>query len=288
MTASAFAPGKLILMGEHAVVYGHPALAIAIDRGMTVHLHHRPGPSGLDTPWVDDSRLNEALLAILPPEGVGVHIESTLLVGRGMGSSAALAVALVRAAAKLEGREATQEETNTGAFRVERIFHGNPSGIDHTVSMLGGAVRYRRTPEGPEFKPGNIAPLPLVVIDSGSAGNTAEMVSAVRNRKPAVDKHLEAMGKLLDKTLPMLTDGKHEEVGRAWCENHRLLQAIGVSTPTLDSIVEMALHHGAWGAKLAGSGGGGVVIALSEDTDALIKAAAAKGFNAFTTKISSP
>ena len=123
MTASAFAPGKLILMGEHAVVYGHPALAIAIDRGMTVHLHHRPGPSGLDTPWVDDSRLNEALLAILPPEGVGVHIESTLLVGRGMGSSAALAVALVRAAAKLEGREATQEETNTGAFRVERIFH---------------------------------------------------------------------------------------------------------------------------------------------------------------------
>jgi mevalonate kinase len=284
MTASAFAPGKLILMGEHAVVYGHPALAIAIDRGMTVDLHHRAGPSGLDTPWVEDSRLHDALLEILPPNGVSVRIESTLPVGRGMGSSAALAVALVRAAARLDGREASMEEINTGAFRVERIFHGNPSGIDHTVSMRGGALRYRRTPKGPQFESVQLAPLPLVVIDSGSAGNTSEMVASVRSRKPDIDKHLEAMATLLTNTLPMLIQGKHKEVGRAWCENHRLLQAIGVSTPTLDAIVDLSIDNGAWGAKLAGAGGGGVVIVLTEQPENLIKVATAQGFQAFKTQ----
>ena len=285
MTASAFAPGKLILMGEHAVVYGHPALAIAIDRGMTVELQHRPGPSGLDTPWVNDERLQKALEEILPTDGVGVRITSTLPVGRGMGSSAALAVALVRAAAKLEGREASIEETNDGAFRVEKVFHGKPSGIDHTVSMRGGALWYQRTDNGPQFESVSIAPLPLVVIDSGSAGNTAKMVEGVKNRRPVVDQHLEAMSALLTATLPSLIAGDHKQTGLAWLENHRLLKEIGVSTPTLDSIVSLAIDNGAWGAKLAGAGGGGVVIALTADPEHLIATATANGLQAFQTQI---
>ena len=252
--ASAFAPGKLILMGEHAVVYGHPALAIAVDRGTTVHLERRSGPTGLDMPWSDDPRLRDALLAILPPADVGVRIESTLPVGRGMGSSAALAVALARAAARLEGREASDDEINEGAFRVERVFHGNPSGIDHTVSMNGGALTYRRTPDGPRTERIELAPLPLVVIDSGSSGNTAEQVAGVRSRRPDVDEHLAAIGALLNDTLPALMSGDLEKIGRSWCENHRLLQAIGVSSPTLDHIVHLAADNGATGAKLAGAG----------------------------------
>ena len=97
MSASAFAPGKLILMGEHAVVYGHPALAMAVDRGMTVNLVEREGPTRLDEVWIDDDRLQSALDAVLPPEGIGVRLENSLPIGRGMGSSAALAVALAKA-----------------------------------------------------------------------------------------------------------------------------------------------------------------------------------------------
>ena len=99
MSASAFAPGKVILMGEHAVVYGRRALAMAVDRGLTVRLEERPGPTQLDSPGIQDSRMSAALHCVLPPTGVGVHIHSTLPIGRGMGSSAALAVALARAGA---------------------------------------------------------------------------------------------------------------------------------------------------------------------------------------------
>ena len=281
MTHTAFAPGKLILMGEHAVVYGHPALAIAVDRGMTVTLRDRPGPTGIDQAWVSDSRLDAALGTVLPAEGVGVTVHSDLPIGRGMGSSAALAVALARASISREGKVETREEVNVRAFAVERIFHGNPSGIDHTVSMLGGAVQYRREDSGPVFDCIDLPPLPIVVIDSGAAGNTAELVGGVASRRPNVDAYLTQMGTLLTDTLPALRGGDLDAIGQAWHENHWLLKAIGVSTPTLDRIVRVATDAGAAGAKLAGAGGGGVVIALAEDPSAVISAAKRGGWDAF-------
>ena len=281
MSVTAFAPGKLILMGEHAVVYGHTALAMAVDRGLEVTLTERAGPTDLDDTQIEDERIGQALRSLLPDEGVGVTIRSSIPIGRGMGSSAALAVALARATLAREGRTIHREALNERAFAVERIFHGSPSGIDHTVSMSGGAMLYRRTPSGPVFEAFDLPALPIVVIDSGTAGNTATMVRSVAERLADVRGHLEAMGALLRDTLPALRDGDLHAIGEAWNDNQRLLQAIGVSTPVLDAIARVACEAGATGAKLAGAGGGGVVIALSPDPSAVKRAAGAQGWSAF-------
>ncbi len=283
MNHTAFAPGKLILMGEHAVVYGHPALAMAVDRGMTISLTNRAGKTAITDPTIDEPRLMKALLTVLPEDGVGVGIKSTLPMGRGMGSSAALAVALGRASMAREGVPVTEPELNRRAFEVERIFHGNPSGIDHTVCMRGGAVCYRRTTQGPEFKAVELPKLPIVVIDSGRAGNTAEMVDSVAAQRPAVDTVLADIGLLLDATMPSIRAGDLNAIGAAWLENHRLLQEIGVSNSDLDAIVNLAVSAGATGAKLAGAGGGGVVIALAPDPEAITQRASEVGLDAFVT-----
>jgi len=281
LTISAFAPGKIILMGEHAVVYGHPAIAMAVDRGMTVTLREHSGPTAVLKGQISDPRLDKALQTVLPADGVSVQIESNLPIGRGMGSSAALAVALARASLEWEGMPLTEQEVNTRAFAVERIFHGNPSGIDHTVSMGGGALMYRKGSAKPVYEPIKIPSLPVVVIDSGTAGNTADMVQNVRQRFTAVEAYLNQIGELVTATLPALTTGDLPAIGQAWHENHWLLKAIGVSNATLDEIVRVAENEGSYGAKLAGAGGGGVVIALSDEPNAIITAANAKGWQAF-------
>ena len=163
------APGKLILCGEHAVVHGQPAIALAVDRSTTVDLVERPGPSTLDVTPIDDARLWGGLRTLLPADGFGVRIRTDLPIGRGMGSSAALAVALIRALAQREGRWADLEECTRLGFLMERVFHGEPSGIDHTVSACGGALLYRRAPDGPVWSRLPVPNLPLVVLDSGLA-----------------------------------------------------------------------------------------------------------------------
>ena len=141
-------PGKLILCGEHAVVDGHPAIAAAIPRMTTVTLVERPGPTRISGD-VRDDRLLPALLRILPSEGLEIQIQSELPIGCGLGSSAALAIAALRALAAWEGRVMEFSELHRRGFEVERAFHGTPSGVDHAVCALGGLIRYRRGKGGP-------------------------------------------------------------------------------------------------------------------------------------------
>lgn len=283
----AFAPGKLILFGEHAVVYGYPAIATAVDLGTAVSLQPQQGPTSVRGADIQDPRLDAAIAAILPASGVGVRISTELPVGRGMGSSAALAVALIRAKAAWEGRVADLDECIRQGFVVERIFHGRPSGIDHTVSARGGALYFRRGTAGPQFDAAAIAPLTLVVLDSGVAGDTLALVAAVRSRRPAVDGALQQIGDLVQTMMPALARGDLPGIGAGMNANHGLLQDLGVSTPRLDALVSMARQHGANGAKLAGAGGGGVVIAAHPEPEHLLAEAQARGIEAFTVQISS-
>lgn len=282
------APGKLILFGEHAVVYGHPALAMAVDRCTTVRLSPGTGPRRVQAAAMEDPRLPIALDALLPSEGVDVQIDTELPVGRGMGSSGSLAVALVRARAVWQGRTASLQECIDEGFRLERLFHGNPSGLDHTVSARGGAVRYRRTAAGLELEPIHLGWLPLVVLDTGKAGDTAALVAAVAARRPAMDPVIQRIGALVEEVGPALARGDLSVVGEAMNENQRLLAQLGVSAPDNDALVAFARSQGALGAKLAGAGGGGVVIALHAHPERLIAAALLAGIAAFSVSVSPP
>jgi mevalonate kinase len=316
------APGKLILTGEHAVVDGHPAIAVALPLLTTVRLREHTGASTLHATLHDD-RLWPALLTVLPAEGLDVQITSDLPVGCGLGSSAALAVATLRALNARELTEAAEagpprapanfSELHRRAFAIERAFHGNPSGIDHAVSLLGGAVRYRRAAPLPGALPGALPgtlpgalsgtpeitplnlrhPLTLIVVNTGKpAFTTAEMVAKVRARGSAAE--LRAIGGIVEQVSACLAVGaavnaavQSERLGPLLDENHRLLQRIGVSTPALDDVCALLRKAGANGAKLAGAGGGGVCfgVCAPEHAAALQQAAADAGFEAFAVTI---
>lgn len=266
MLARGVAPGKLILLGEHAVVYGHRAIAAAAPLTTAVTLRRRPGPSSLEagapSAW-------PALALLVPPDGVGVTIDSSLPMGCGMGSSAALAVATVRALAQMEGREASFEECFERAFTVERAFHGTPSGVDHAVSAAGGVVAFRKG-SPPALTPLSLAtPLWITLVDTGPPiASTAQLVAAVRARQAEdtdVAAAIEAIGVCVEEAVCALEAGALARVGGLMRANHQLLQQLGVSTPPLDAACDAMMAAGAWGAKLSGAGGGGVAFGLAPD-----------------------
>lgn len=275
--------GKVILCGEHAVVYGHPALAAAVTLGTEVRLRAETGPTRVLEARADP-RLEAALSVLLPAEGLGVEIDSTLPVGRGMGSSAALCVALARAELARQGRRPSPGEVADLALAGDRAFHGNPSGVDTTVSAMGGVLRFQRGAE-PRALPGPRG-WRLVVLDSGVAGHTGALVAQVAAARPGVDPHLARLGALSDLAAANLDD--LGVIGEIFNEAHARLRAVGVSTPALDHLADFARTHGAVGAKLSGAGGGGVVIAAVADSGDLLRAASEAGLTAFACDIAAP
>ncbi len=267
--------GKVILLGEHSVVYGHRAIAAAVSRRTRVVLTPRGGPTSLGDSAIRDDRLAQALDVALPDWGYRVDIETDLPVGCGMGSSAALTIALLRARASAEGRPANFSWLHREGFAVEAVFHGTPSGLDHAVSALGGAVLYRRD-EAPE--PIAMPPVTAVVLDTGIAGDTAQLVAQVNAGRPGNESLLQRLGHLVEDRAPHLEDTA--ALGAAMNEAHSVLAELGVSTPLLDELVELARRHGAQGAKLSGAGGGGIVLALVEDPGSLLRAAKRRGLRA--------
>ncbi len=266
---SASAPGKVILLGEHAVVFGHRAIAAAVSLATTVTVYRRPGPSRVEETSIRDDRLAAALASVVPADGTGVRIQSTLPAGCGMGSSAALAIAVVRALARLEGREASLRELVDRGFALERVFHGNPSGLDHTVSASGGALLFRKGSPAEELRIGQ--PLRLVIANTGTPSNTAQMVESVRRRNPT--ELIMRLGALVEMAAASIPRG--DPIGGYFTDAHRCLRLIGVSTPELDELCRSMEAAGSTGAKLSGAGGGGIAIALvdARTEDAVRRAA---------------
>ena len=279
---SAFASGKLILCGEHAVVHGHPALAFAVSLGTTVRLVPHDGPTGV-IGGAADSTLQHALITALGEHGWQVQIDSTLPMGRGMGSSAALATALVRARALAQGEFLSREAQFDAAMGLELIFHANPSGVDVAVSVRGGVLRYQRDAQGePQVSALTCPDWQVVVLDTGVAGHTARLVAEVSARRPGIDPYLHRIGMLVEQAAQHLHDPA--VLGPILNENQAMLDQIGVSTPEVDALVSLARGHGALGAKLSGAGGGGVVMALVHDPAPLLDAAASAGVPAWACR----
>jgi mevalonate kinase len=192
-----------------------------------------------------------------------VDLASNVPTGRGMGSSAATAVALVRALARAAGAELDAKTASALAFESEKVTHGSPSGIDNTVVALGRPIRFQRG-SATEIAVGQL--LTLLVADSGVPGPTRTMVAGVRERRDlrpaAYDAWFARIGGIAEESVAVLARGDVARLGRLMNANHLVLQAMRVSTPGLDRIVGAARLAGALGAKVSGAGGGGVAIAL--------------------------
>jgi mevalonate kinase len=301
MSAAGHACGKVILLGEHAVVYGVPALAVAIDRGARASAGVAPaGPCRLLVRgWniaVHEDRLDhdlgrafrallEAARAHVPSlEPHHVEVDAALPPGGGLGCSAAIGVAIARALTPQAGPEAIQAQ----AMAWERVFHGNPSGVDAAVAACGGCVLFRR---GEAIEPVRLrGPLQLCVGNTGMASSTKTMVEGLarlRERQPeAVERTFEAIRALVLGARLALEGGERVAVGRLMDRNQTLLGGLLLSTPEIESMCDLARRAGALGAKLTGAGGGGCVVALVPSqavADAVLDAWKAQGLDGFAT-----
>ena len=293
-SASASAPGKVILLGEHSVVYAEPAISAAIDRRLAVSIRLAAGGSPRA-----DAKCHAALVCAagafdLEPATLQIEISSRIPPACGLGSSAALSLALVRALADLTGAKLSDAEVLRRAGEVENVFHGTASGVDVAASASGGVVWFERpAPANAEPRVEPLAlgrPFDLVIGLSGEVRSTAGPVSRLRLRH---DRHpdlygafFRLAGDLVRAGRESLVRGDFDTLGSLMDAAQGLLNAFGVSTPTLERMVSIARAAGALGAKLSGAGGGGAMIALAPERGAAVAGAlTAAGFEAFVTTI---
>lgn len=300
--ATASAPAKLILCGEHAVVYGRPAIALPLgDVRATAQV--APGAPGaglwfaapdLGGAWgydaEPDNPLSELAMATLRQIGAAdqdltITLSSAIPIASGMGSGAAIGTALVRALSAACGHSLAVEQVAALVYESERRYHGTPSGIDNTVVAHERAIWYqRRWAEGrrpgaadrPETAPAVLppiiepvtigAPLTLVIGDTGVRSATRLPVGRVRERwladPPTYEARFDALGAIVAQVRAALAAGDPAAIGPLLDENQRLLAEIGVSSPELENLIAAARSAGALGAKLSGAGWGGVMLAL--------------------------
>jgi mevalonate kinase len=283
---TAEAPGKVILLGEHAVVFGETALAAALPFGVRATVTPMTeGGLRLDAPGVpvDDARVRQAVELLADASGVAhahIRVESDLPVGGGLGSSAAFSVALVRA---LATGPVDDERLLRLSLASEALFHGTPSGVDSAACARGGLLRFRRTAEGFDLASIEAArPFTLVVAETGRTRRTSSSVASLRTRveaEPSRWKPIVArLGSLAEGGISDVEAGRLESLGARMNEAQSLLDECGVSSPELDAIVTAARGAGALGAKLTGAGGGGAALALVVDPVPVVEAIEAKGF----------
>jgi mevalonate kinase len=280
--------GKIILLGEHAVVYGYPALAAALDRGVTVAPVPTPkgGPLRLEMRvWNlqvgadDEHPVARSLAAIADELGAGrppVSLigDAQIPPGAGLGSSAALAVAVARALLTYLKRPQDPATLTRAAGASEALVHGRPSGVDVALAIAGGVGVFRRSSGlAPLAK---LPPLRVLVGPSGTPRSTAAMVARVAEATASRtdDARLHELGGLTDTGTAAALAGDLAALGAAMDRAHALLAGLGVSTDQLDGLCATARVAGACGAKLTGAGGGGAVIAVApRDRESAILAA---------------
>ena len=315
----ASAPGKIILFGEHAVVYGRPALAVPVTQvhadvevldssragiridapDINVHAELNTLPSDYPIASVIHNFL--FLSRVSPFPSLDIRISSTIPVASGLGSGAAVTVVLVRALSLHLNHPMTDEEVNAFAYEIEKLHHGTPSGIDNTVITYARPVYFIKHPPSPGGRgPGGEVetltvgqPFTIVIGDTGISAPTKDSVADVRrlwmNDKARWETVFDKIGEIAFTARRAIEAGKSEMLGELMDENHALLQKLTVSSPELDRLVEAARDAGATGAKMSGGGRGGNMIALvkpemAESVSLSLKEAGAR--NTIITQVS--
>lgn len=287
--------GKVILLGEHAVVYGRHALAVPLPRAAAAAVRPITGETTISIPYwgihdvpVSQSQPLAGLVARVltgldaADTGFAIEVQTSLPRGMGLGSSAAVAVALVRAFGRLTGQEPDNERVNAIAYECEKLAHGTPSGLDNTVATYAVPMLFRRDPDLHIERVAAPEP-PLVIALSSRPGSTTAEVTGVRERRERLPARYDALfdeiGALAQDGAAALERGDFEELGRLMNLCHGLLNAIEVSTAELEGMVQIARAAGAAGAKLTGAGGGGSIVAICPGAvDAVSAALESAGF----------
>ena len=291
---TASAPAKVILFGEHFVVYGEPAIVLAIDKRAYAHAQLRKdkrvyinsadmhvsgtfmgerfqaakgGSKARAKLEPVKSAIQQVLGRAQKKIGVNVRINSDIPVSAGLGSSAAVATSTIMAVSHLLGMELPRDQIFRMAYESERIVHGTPSGIDPAISTYGGSLQFQR---GKDFLPLNVqANIPLVIGNTRVERSTGDLVANVRRIREhyssIIDPIIKAGGKIAVDAVEALRQNDLRTVGDLMNINHALLCAVGVSHEALERLVYAARKGGALGAKLTGGGGGGCMIALPEE-----------------------
>jgi len=283
---SVSAPAKSILVGEHSVVYNRPAIAFPVNQlqaktTIIANIDGLPDEIVFSAPDIDfyanyfdlpNSHPYKIAVNNLKKEaGIGnypasnIYIHSKIPIASGLGSSAAIAVSLIKGLSNFIGLQLSKQKLADFAYQMETHYHGTPSGIDNTVIDYNQPIFFTK---GKGFHP--ILPknnLMILIANSGIQGKTKEAVLGVKtrweNNKRKYEAIFDRIGELVENAEQSIRNGDVITLGKLMSENHQLLIEIGVSTKELDSMVEIALESGAYGAKLSGGGLGGNMIALS-------------------------
>lgn len=301
VAAPVSAPAKIILFGEHAVVYGKPAIAVpfrALQARVRIEANDPGEPEWLDLHipalqmrttmlTMDAMRLNaraedqpqQAFWAAvyLTLRHLGIEhvppakltIESDIPIASGLGSGAAITTALIRAILQVTERTISDADLNALVFEIEKLHHGTPSGIDNTVIVYDRPVYFIKDQPLHTFTPK--VPLHLLTADTGIAASTKESVSAVRalveGQPTQYRPYIDQIGQIAEEARQQIEDGLLNGVGHLMDLNQNCLQALTVSSPELDKLIKVARDAGAAGAKLSGGGRGGNMIALINPAD---------------------
>lgn len=316
MAVIASAPAKVILFGEHFVVYGEPAIVLAIDKRAYAKVEQRVdsklffrslnlrlsgyfenGNFKAEEGDVREARsrfeplkcaVEKVMEKVGDKVGLNVEVNSAIPVAAGLGSSAATAASVATAAGALLGVKMAKEEVFRIAFEAEKITHGTPSGVDPAIATFGGALMFQMDTG---FKPIEVkCEVPLVVGDTGIDRSTKVQVMKVRGvmeKHPQIFRLMREIAReIVLEALEALKRGDLEALGELMNLNHALLYGLGVSDESLEWLINAARKAGAAGAKLTGAGGGGCMIALAgnERIVKVLEAVQIAGGRAFIAK----
>lgn len=312
----ATAPGKIILFGEHAVVYGRPAIAAPVSQlraTAVVEAGHEPGirliaPDLNRNVMLTDVEADDPIAAVIHQMQTAVAlprlpdltitVTSQIPIASGLGSGAAITAAVIRALAEFMNLShlATDEWVSTQTYEIEKIHHGTPSGIDNTVVAYEKPVYFVRQQPYNRIETFSVArPLTLLVADTGQSSSTKIVVGDVRRQweeQPELFERLfNGCGRIAESARAAIERGDVKLLGTLMDENQRLLQTMTVSSAELECLVRAAKQAGALGAKLSGAGRGGNMIALvtTQTATAVEKALLAAGAKSvLTSRLASP